>query len=482
MGSPSPPLQRPRALEAAGWAALLIAAFGMRLLAAQETPLWFDEIYTLWIARLPIPDLLRHVAADIHPPLHYLLAWGWRALAGEGDVAFRLLSVFAGVLGVAALVGAGRELFSRTAGWIAAALLALHPAHVAFSAEARSFALLFLMLSLSTWLAWRWLERARGRDAAAYAIVAALALYTHYLAGVVLAFVAAWGLFALRRTPRRIAAWIGLHAAVAVAFAPQLPTMIAQTHRLGADHWVKAPSAASLVNFTRLLSTGPTWMIVPLFGLALLPLARAPQRRAAGLLWCTSLAPVALLWAMSMRGAGLFVERYMFFALPSFCLLVAAGLAGLRWPAARFGGAALLLLLTARSLALHTPQPEASALARAEGWLAPRVAAGDTVVHADAHSLAWARHYHADRATHVLLMTQPALPYYEGETVIPAGWRIGPRDLRRMAAGGGRWWGFHERYGYPGAEPAADSIAALAPAPGRVDGRVTFWAPDARLR
>ena len=148
-----------------------------------------------------------------------------------------------------------------------------------------------------------------------------------------------------------------------------------------------------------------------------------------------------------------------------------------RWTSRALAGA--LLALAARSLMLHAPQPEAAALERAERWLAPRVQPGDLVVHADAHSLLYARHYPEDRAQHLLLVTAPNLPYYEGEQVIPREWRITPEAFARDVAGGRRWWGLHERYGYPGAEPATDLLRRAATGDSiRID-RVFLWAGTA---
>jgi len=462
-----------------GLVLLVLAAAAIRVAFARGAHLWFDELDTLFVARLPVPALLRAVAADIHPPLHFLLVSLWRAVGGEGDLWIKSLSILFGVAGVTLLVPAGRDFVSRPAGWLAAALVALHAEHAAFSQESRSFALLFLLVALATWLAWRWIARARLAEGALYVLVGAAALWTHYLAGVVLAFVAAWGVVALRRTPSRIGGWLALHAAIALAFAPQVPTLLEQLARLKADHWVKDASVSTLVNFVRQLCLGPMYLVPVLLAAATLPLLRPAQRRAASLLWCASLLPVGVLWALAMAHRALFLERYMFFALPSFAILVAAGVLGLpgRWTPRI--AAAVLLAFAARGLAAHQPQAEAVALDRAVRSLAAHVEPGDVVVHSDAHSVLYARHYPGDRAEHVLLLLTPALPYYEGQEVIPAAWRIGPAAFDSLRASGRRWWGFHERYGYAGAEPATDLVRRAALGDSLRIDRVTLWAGTA---
>ena len=41
---------------------------------------WMDEAGTLIMVGRPLPELLRFAAADVHPPLYYLLLFGWQRL------------------------------------------------------------------------------------------------------------------------------------------------------------------------------------------------------------------------------------------------------------------------------------------------------------------------------------------------------------------------------------------------------------------
>jgi Dolichyl-phosphate-mannose-protein mannosyltransferase len=415
-------------------ALILAVALGARLWLAHSTHLWFDELYTLWIARLPFADLLRAVAGDVHPPLHYALEWAWRRLGGDGDLWIKSLSVVTGLANVALMYVLGRDLFGRREGVLAAALLAVHPAHVAFSQEGRSYALLFLALTFATWRGWRWLGG----------------------------------------------------ALAALLFAPQVPTVLLQLQRLNGDHWVKPPTLGALFNVIRLLSLGPLYLVPPLALAALLPLLRARQRPAAAFLWMTSLVPMLVLWGLAMRGAGVFVERYMFFTLPAWCMLIAAGIVGLSPLPLRAGAALVVLASALRALLLREPQVEARHLTEIERWLSPRVAAGDVVVHADAHSLVFARHYALDAGRHVLLLATPRLPYYEGDLIIPREWRVDTAFVDSLALSGARWWAVSYRAGYAGSDVAAARLASAARDTTLALPRATVWrgggAPDAAAR
>jgi uncharacterized membrane protein len=251
--------------------------------------------------------MTRAIAGDIHPPLHPLLL-RWRAAGGEAPLWLKLLPILIGLATIAVVFLAAREMFDRPTALLAAALLTLHREHVYFSQEIRSYALLALTLTLATWMAWRWIARMRARDGWGYALSAAAALYTHYLAGLVLALLALWGLWAARRDPARLRGWVLLHVGVAALFAPIVPLFLTQL-RISHEHWMKPPTLSNLHDLTRQICFGGRWLIPLLGAAALLPLARERQRGAAMLLWWMALVPVLVAYVATDHGAHLFVER-----------------------------------------------------------------------------------------------------------------------------------------------------------------------------
>jgi hypothetical protein len=459
-------------------AAILAIATALRVREATLTPFWFDEIFTLWTVRLGVPGMFRLLAQDMHPPLHSLLVWGWRAIGGEGELWLKSLSIAIGLCTIAAVYGIARAMFGVRAALLAAGLLALHRTAVIFSQEVRSYGLLWLLLVLATWMAWRWIEHGRRRDAVLFVLCAAAALYTHYLAGVVLAFMFMWGGVALHRDRARLLDWLWLHLAIALMFAPQLPTFVEQLRR-NREHWVKPSTLSGLFNLGRQISIGATYLVVPWFLAAALPLGREREWRGASLLWCVALFPIALTWGLTRGGAHLFVERYMFFTLPVWCALVAAGIAGVRWRAARWIGAIGLVALDARSFALHHPFPESVAQHRAVEYLAARVRPGDLVYCADSHSLFTLEQHLPGRARYRFLLSDPHLPYYEGAYLIPDSIRVTEGDVERAHVRGERWWGMRTRHGGITSVPAAVVLGSFAIAVPIQYEMVTVWVGQA---
>ncbi len=454
----------PSPLERFALPALLATAVLLRLREALRTPLWFDELYTLDLARRPWGEMLSLLPADVHPPLHYVLVWLWCRVA-PWDVALRGLSIAAavGALYVAFLLV--REMLGRPAAWIVAAFLAVHPWHVYVSQEMRSYALLWLALGLSALGAWRWSEHGRRPDALLFVAASAAAMWTHYLAGVVVFAQWLWGVARFAREPRRLFQWVLLHAAIGGLFAALMPLLWMQLHRVEVDFWLKPPTLGSLFDFARRCSFGNARVAIPVALVA--ALAFVDRRAWRATTFAFAIGPLAVIacWWLGTHGIHIFAVKYMMFALPGMFTLLAAGL--LRLPGRWTRGVAIaaLVVLAGRALALQPVNSEASSNAVARTWLAARVRDGDVIFHADPHTLLFAQRYFPHARNRLLPMRQ-RVPYFDGAAVVTAREVASAEEVHAVDAAGGRWFGMV--WGRGGVKPAAavalfDSLAAAPP-------------------
>ena len=291
--------------RAPAWAAGIAAlAAALRLIPFLTRPLWYDEIFTVWAARLSPSHLIDALRLDSGPPLFYLLCQPL-VLAAErlhaSDVLARLPSLAAGL----AVLLAAASLSETSSRLRFLALAAVSPLLVLYAGEARPYALLGLEGLLLFLLVLR-APQTPGRLAAAAALSAA-ALYTHYLA---LFLVAALAAVALARGRLRPA---GALLAGAVLFTPWLPVLLGQP--AAATAWMREPLAGSAAGFLGALG-GAGRLPLP-FGaplpaalgwpagaiglLALAGLASAPARGAA-----REAAAVSLLALLGILAAGTF--------------------------------------------------------------------------------------------------------------------------------------------------------------------------------
>ena len=134
-------------------AGIVVLASGLRLYGLGQESFWVDEAASVAMARLSWDAFWRVVAQqEVNMLLYYAVLREWVAVGlAEGQV--RLLSVLAGVAALPALYTLGARLFTARVGLLAALLLGVNGFHVRWSQTARSYALMFLLVTLAT-LAW----------------------------------------------------------------------------------------------------------------------------------------------------------------------------------------------------------------------------------------------------------------------------------------------------------------------------------------
>ena len=179
-------LLRYRAVYLAAALAVILLATGLRLHALGTQSLWNDEGASAAMIQRAPATIVALSAADIHPPGYYLLLAAWAGLAGTSEFGLRALSALESVLTVALVIALGRRLGGRSAGLLAAFVLALHTLALYYAQEARMYAQLGLLATAGMWLLAVILTP--GRDDAprpvwpfvALGLVNAAGLYTQY--------------------------------------------------------------------------------------------------------------------------------------------------------------------------------------------------------------------------------------------------------------------------------------------------------------
>jgi mannosyltransferase len=344
-----------RALSAHWPLALLLAlATLVRFATLDHQSLWYDESVTA--VRVLHPGLGSTLSAVVHientPPLYYIVAWGWTHLLGTGVFALRSLSAFAGVAIVAVAWAIGRELGSRRASIVLAAIVATNPLFVWYSQEARAYELFVLLASVAFLFFLRARAAPTRRDLAIWALSSALALLTHYFAVFLIAAEAAL-LLRGRARDRRVLTAVGAFAATGLAL---LPLIQAQGGRgtnwianwpLGgrleasAQYYLLGESGRPLGRAILLLAALPIFAALPLAG-------RLDARARAGALLCVGVGGAAVLapLALTLASVDYFTPRYLVAAYVPLSAALALLLVARR---TRFG-ATLAMLVCAGNL------------------------------------------------------------------------------------------------------------------------------------
>ena len=242
-------LQTPRA----EW--LIVGALTLLALVLRWSPLQVslhdDELFLYAIVK---DHSLGEVLSIVHdtektPPLGFVLSW----LFAHGDdltIPLRIPSLVAGIASVPLVYLLGRRTVGRAAATVAAAWFAISPFQIYYATGARAYAEVAALVILATLALLLALEQRRLRWWALYVVAAVAAIYSHYIAALVLAPQAAWALWTHRETARD---QLLANAAVVVAFLPWLPSFLVQARHSDTEaafiavsrRWSPPPSGRS---------------------------------------------------------------------------------------------------------------------------------------------------------------------------------------------------------------------------------------------
>jgi 4-amino-4-deoxy-L-arabinose transferase-like glycosyltransferase len=209
-----------------------LAAIGavLRVIVAHQS-VFADELSTYWISVTHglggVLSLLysngRIQHAEITPPLSFLASW-LSTRPGATVELLRAPALLAGTATIPLVYALGLRSVGRRAALLAAALTALSPFMIYYSAEARAYGLMMFLLACSTLSMLLAIDTQRKRYWVLFAVFSAAAFYTHYTSAFVLAVQLLWLLWAEPQSRRQ--ALIAIAGAAALVL-PWIPGLVA---------------------------------------------------------------------------------------------------------------------------------------------------------------------------------------------------------------------------------------------------------------
>ena len=297
---------------------------------------WNDEVTTVTRAGSPIhggpfspAQIWEHTASTTYDqvPGYFWLISVWDNLLGWSEYSTRLLSLMAGLLGVACVYRLGRDLHSPTAGLGEAAALASSAFYIYYLHEARTYALSVLLAAITIWLYWRIISRPTGwRTQALLVISAAALLYTHYFAALI---VFAICLYHLLFVPKNREWWrvVILLGTAGALFLPWFLTSFDVIQGASSQQWRQDMSLApqEITNDLLGLFSNQNVVLLLLFGVLALSLRRPAQRYG----WFMLVGPFVLALAVNAWLGMLVMPKYLLVLWVPIALIFGFGLARL---------------------------------------------------------------------------------------------------------------------------------------------------------
>lgn len=301
--------------------------------------LWFDEAFTAGLISKSFPELLSIAAADVHPPLYYLLLKGFLLPFGGSLFAARIFSWLPYLL--LSLLGAFvlRRHFGGGVSLLFNLCLCLLPMTARYAGQLRMYSWAMLFVTLTGFFAWRCRysppgSRQSRRTVLGYLVCGLLAAYTHYFALIAVGCISLL-LFCRCLKPQHdraynLKTWVLATLLQLLGYLPGFYWMFLQSQKVIQGYWiqVKYPDVLAHTLYSVLADRlHPLFLLLSFPAvLVILILSRKFRKSPKG-----SLAAAALRVPFLVIAAGLFISiwrpvfypRYLYVAMGLFCFSLA---------------------------------------------------------------------------------------------------------------------------------------------------------------
>lgn len=242
----------------------MAASFSLAMMIGLKQSVWFDEGYSILLAKASWGELVHLTSVDAHPPFYYMTLKLWTELFGTSEFALRSLSALAGALAIGVAVLLVRRMASVRAVVVVLPFLVLAPFLIRYDYEIRMYALVTLIGVSATYFLIRALDTRRKLWWVLYAALVALGMYTLYMSIVMWLAHLVWLTYRARRAGESMIRqpwWLAYIGAV-IVFVPWIPTLVGQlTHSAlpNITSPVTLTGLASVLGFT--FSYEPSWWL-----------------------------------------------------------------------------------------------------------------------------------------------------------------------------------------------------------------------------
>ncbi len=416
--------QRIARLFSSNWLLCLLvfgAAVGFDLYRLGAPSIWFDEAFSVELARQPLP-VLWHIIWGPEPnmELYYLFLHFWLGLTGllgfnPVEAVVRLPSALFAALASVMVFLLGRRFLGIVAGITGAGLFTLNYLQLTYAQQTRTYSLQLLLTCIAWFALFALLTRETHtkRWWACFIIASTLAVYAHLFSMLILvAQVIAFGGLLLLPGPWRATARLRLRAFIVsmVIVGVLIAPMLLESLHGPKTGWLPVPHLHEIYTLFQLITTSSNSYLLILFVLcfcavmlALLPYSsdsrplleritfyQPNDAQSEGKLKqllpityslvCWFFVPIILSFIVSQGSIRLFSTRYLVTVLPPLFLLVGLTIGALRWRVVQAALMLGLLLLVLHHVPTYYQSAQVEDWNSTVPWLEQHYQSGDGLV------------------------------------------------------------------------------------------------------
>ncbi len=308
-----------------------VVAVAISLIIGLMQSVWFDEAYSITLAKNSFSGIINLTAVDVHPPFYYFLLHSWGGIFGWSEIALRSLSavamggavVFAGIL--------VKKLFGYRAAYFTLPFIVFSPLLLRYGFEIRMYAVAALIGIAATYV----LVSARLTNNikrskilyVIYALLVALGMFTLYYMALLWLAHFVWLAYQTYKDKEKLlkSKWLWAYGLSIILFSPWLIVFVKQITNgalAAISQSMTLENLFGIVSFNFLYR--PVWQLGALYSLIIMfvvvmisylsikafQLIDKKQKKYLSLLVCYILVPVAILTLIGLVKP-MYTERYL---------------------------------------------------------------------------------------------------------------------------------------------------------------------------
>lgn len=218
---------------------LILLIVVVPMLLCFNDSLWFDEAYSVGIARQPWGNLLISTINDVHPILYYVLLKLYSLICGTSVIALRIFSVIPIILlAIFSFVKIRKEFGEKVSFYFNLVLLLL-PVTMHYGSQIRMYSLAMLFVTITAVYAYLAYKNNKKKDWIIFAVASICSAYTHYFALFTIGIINILLLFFIIREKKELLKrWFIYGAIQIICYLPGALIFFMQSSRVANGFWI----------------------------------------------------------------------------------------------------------------------------------------------------------------------------------------------------------------------------------------------------
>ncbi|MCH5212889.1 MAG: glycosyltransferase family 39 protein [Oscillospiraceae bacterium] len=334
---------------------IVFAALVLYGLLLVGNDVWYDEAYTFGIIRRGFGDICRITAADVHPPLYYILLKIFAAPFSDKLLISKIFSIIPMLI---IMITGGiqlKRIFNKNVSLCFMALFLIFPFMISYSVEIRMYSLAAMFVFLTALYGYKSYEEGRTSDFILFGVFGVSAAYTHYFALVSISIVYLIVLICILKYKRELLRkWIICAVLTIIAYIPWIGCFLRQiAFKVNNEYWIEPITKKTIIEYLRdTFASGDSKVLIYfaelIFAMLFLNVLFSGGRKERNISVCA-----VIIWAgtillgviASFVVRPIFVIRYSIPAIPVFLAFAAVAIANMR-PREIQAAAAIIIVIS----------------------------------------------------------------------------------------------------------------------------------------